>query len=261
MSESIIFRGAFIRHLDLRQGKEGGDVFTRIHVSAEFSDVVREKMEWEDPGDSITSAKLTGELLAQNFILTPGDKALKQWELQIAITDASDFQVVVLKDDDGEPSGRQLRFIVRSPGDGVEAQVGQYIRRVGRHEGQLKISYEPQAVQENLPIGKHAPKDGEEQACLPCSEGTPLRDGELIHTDLRPCVARQSASLIETETNSAPLASAVLLDGNRKRGNRNRQHNPEQEAAEQRKVGRDRAREAIADGTAPLPQEVDGVIQ
>jgi len=153
MSETITFRGCFIRHADIRQGREGGDVFTRIHMSAEFSDTVRDKMEWEDPGDSITSAKLTGELLAQNFILTPGDKALKQHELQIAITDASDFQVVQLRDDEGEPAGRQLRFIVRSPGDGVEAQVGQYIRRVGRHEGQLKISYEPQAKQDALPLG------------------------------------------------------------------------------------------------------------
>jgi hypothetical protein len=153
LSETIIFRGCFIRHADIRQGREGGDVFTRIHVSAEFSDTVRDTMDWEDPGDSITSAKLTGELLAQNFILTPGDKALKQHELQIAITDASDFQLVVLRDDEGEPAGRQLRFIVRSPGDGVEALVGQYIRRVGRHEGQLKISYEPQAKQTALPMG------------------------------------------------------------------------------------------------------------
>jgi hypothetical protein len=154
LSDTIIFRGCFIRHADIRQGKDGGDVFTRIHLSAEFSEPVREKMEWEDPGDSITSARLTGELLAQNFILTPGDKMLQQHELQIAISDASDFQVVMLKDDEGEPAGRQLRFIVRSPGDGVEALVGKYIRRVGRHEGQLKISYEPQAHQESLPMSE-----------------------------------------------------------------------------------------------------------
>ena len=151
MSKNILFRGAFIRHVDLRQGKEGGEVFCRIHMSAEFSEPVRKEMEWEDPGDSIKSAKLNGQLMAQNFILTPGDKNLKQHELQIMISDVTDFQVVALNDDDGEPAGRQLRFVVRSPGDGVEALVGQYIRRVGRHEGALKISYEPQAVQTKLP--------------------------------------------------------------------------------------------------------------
>lgn len=228
MSETVIFRGAFIRHLDLRQGKEGGDVFTRIHVSAEFSDVVREKMEWEDPGDSITSAKLKGELLAQNFILTPGDKALRQWELQIAITDASDFQVVMLKDDDGEPSGRQLRFIVRSPGDGVEAQVGQYIRRVGRHEGQLRISYEPQAVQEELPGTKAESKeDGDGQESI-----TEHLRGEALEEH------QQAAG-------EPALASAVLLGGTHQRGTRNRPRN--------------RDREALADGTAPLPEEVEVV--
>jgi hypothetical protein len=151
MAQKIIFRGAFIRYADIRRAKEGGEVFTRIHMSCDFSDVVREQMEWDDPGDSVKMAKLTGELCAREFLLTPGDKALKQHELEIAINDASDFQVVMLKDEDGEPSGRQLRFIVRSPGDGVEALVGQYIRRVGIHEGQLKISYEPQAKQEVLP--------------------------------------------------------------------------------------------------------------
>jgi hypothetical protein len=186
MSDQIIFRGAFVRYADIRQGKEGGEVFTRIHMSSEFSDVVRENMEWQDPGDSVTSAKLTGELLAQNFILTPNDKKLENQELQIAISDVSDFNVVALKDDEGEVSGRQLRFIVRSPGDGVEALVGQYIRRVGRHEGQLKISYEPQAKQEPLPLTTQPPADAQE----PISEFL------------------QGDALAEHESKVPPLASA-----------------------------------------------------
>ena len=158
MSETILFRGASIRYLDVRQGKEGGEVFCRLHMSAAFTDVVREAMGWEDLDESVKSAKLNGELLAQNFILTPGDPLISQ-EIQIAISDAGDFQVVALKDDEGEIVGRQLRFVVRSPGDGVEALVGQYIRRVGRHEGQLKISYEPQAKQDALPLAEEPKRE------------------------------------------------------------------------------------------------------
>lgn len=92
--------------------------------------------------------------------------------------------------------------------------------------------------------------DGPEPTCMPCAAGVPLRDGELIHTDLRPCVARQHASEQETATNStpeAPLASVVMMCGSRQKGPRGRKP-------------RDREREAIADGTAPLPGEVE-VIQ
>ena len=56
MAESITFRGCFIRYFDVRMGKEGGDVFCRLHMSAEFSDTAAEKMGWEDPGESVTSA-------------------------------------------------------------------------------------------------------------------------------------------------------------------------------------------------------------
>lgn len=154
--QTIIFRGATLKHFDGRQSQDGSDFHTRLYFATEFSDTVRESMEWEDPGDTIRSAKLTGELCAHNLILTPGDKRLRDAELQIGVKDVTDFQVVALKDDDGEPAGRQLRFTVRTPQDGASALAEQYIRRVGRHEGQLRISYSPQAVQEDLPGAKVA---------------------------------------------------------------------------------------------------------
>lgn len=204
MSESITFRGTTVRYLDLRQGKEGGDVFCRIHLSSDFSDTVRDKMGWEDAGSSVNSAKLTGELLAQNFILTPGDKNLKQHELQIAISDATDFQLVALKDDDGEISGHQLRFIVRSPGDGVEALVGQYIRRVGRHQGELKISYEPVAKQTELEMGQAKKAEAEKDTgCVACNAEIPLMEGDdSKHASGVKCTRKKEA---------APLASAAQM--------------------------------------------------
>ncbi|MEI9975074.1 MAG: hypothetical protein WDO73_25290 [Ignavibacteriota bacterium] len=51
-------------------------------------------MAWDDPGDCVTSAKLTGALAAQSFELVPADKNLKKQALDIVISDVSDFQVV-----------------------------------------------------------------------------------------------------------------------------------------------------------------------
>lgn len=192
MAENILFRGAVLKHFDLRQGKEGGDVFVRIHMSADYSEQVREKMAWPDISDSITDCKLSGSLLGTNFILTPGDKQLKQYELNFDISSVEDFQVVALKDDDGDVCGRELRFVVRTPKDGVEAFCGQYIRRVGRHAGALKISY---TVQEHLDLAeKQEPAaeepDSEERdtGCISCNNRIPFEDSEnLRHSNGMAC--------------------------------------------------------------------------
>lgn len=198
MSEKVVFRGAFIRYLDVRMGKEGGEVFSRIHLSSEFTDTIREKMDWDDPGECVSSAKLNGALLAQSFELVPGDKNLKNQALDIVISDVSDFQVVALKDDEGEVSGRQLRFIARSPGDGVAALIEQYIRRVGKHQGELKISYEPQAKQTDLPLGKDTEKD---TGCVACNNDVPLIDGD-------PTKHASGVKCTRKREEGAPLASA-----------------------------------------------------
>jgi hypothetical protein len=200
--EHITFRGASIRYIDVRQGKEGGDVFCRIHMSADYSEQVREKMDWPMISDSITDCKLSGSLLGTNFILTPADKQLARYELNFDISSIEDFQVKTEKDEDGDVSGRRLDFIVRTPKDGVEAFCGQYIRRVGRHEGALKIGY---TVQEKLDLGADATdaeqaaaglkkvKDGVEKAeadeaafgdgegtCVACNNRIPFEDKDRL---------------------------------------------------------------------------------
>jgi hypothetical protein len=208
MSETIIFRGTFIRYLDVRQGKEGGEVFARIHLSSEFTDTIRDKMDWDDPGECVTSARLTGELLAQGFQLTPADKNLKRQALDIIISDISDFQVVALKDDEGEVSGRQLRFIARSPGDGVAALIEQYIRRVGRHEGELRVSYEPQAKQAEMDLGQKAPAE-KDTGCIACNADIPLMDGD----------GKKHASGVKCTRRDEPvLAAASAMGGTHQKG-------------------------------------------
>jgi len=207
MSDSITFRGAILKHFDVRQGKEGGDVFCRIHISSDYSEQVQEKMEWEPIPESVTECKLTGSLLATNFILTPGDKQLRQFELNFDISSVEDFSVVAVRNDDGDICGRELRFVVRTPKDGVEGFVGNYIRRVGRHAGALKIRY---SVQEELDLGTGESKPAadeetdEDTGCISCNNSLPFEDaGKTRHANGMECTRESGSSTLSSAREAA----------------------------------------------------------
>jgi hypothetical protein len=229
VAESILFRGALIRYFDVHQGKEGGDVFTRIHMSADYSYQVRDKMDWEEIPDSITDCKLKGALPATNFILTPADKQFARYELNFDISSVEDFQVASLKDDDGDVCGRQLRFVVRTSKDGVEAFCGQYIRRVGHHAGALKISY---TVQEQLDL--HAEASGVKKetvekneaaddekfgatngSCVSCNNRIPFEDKDRLRHST-------GAACTRGGDGNATLASARTVGGTHAKGRKQR---------------------------------------
>lgn len=205
MSESITFRGAHVRYFDGRQ--EEGGAFCRIHMTAEFTGPVMEAMDWTDPGGSVTDAKLDGELHAINFILTPGDKQLKQYEMQFPIRSVEDFKVVTIEKD--EVKRRELRFVVRSSNEGVAAQVDNYIRRIGDHQGALKISYTAQSeleLEESKPAEKPAKK--ESSGCAHCDAGIPTEDNDdAIHVNGQTCAKWQApAAPTAAEKKKARLA-------------------------------------------------------
>lgn len=164
---TIRFRGAVIRYADLRYEEEAGK-FVRLHFTADWTDVVREHMEWEDLPDSVTNAKLTGKLTGRNLILTPNGKELQQHELQITVSDVSDFQLFRVKSDDGETKHAELRFIVRSQEPGAMALIESYIEAIGRGDAALKIAHEKQ---EELPLG-----EGEQAEAAPEDAG----DGDTV---------------------------------------------------------------------------------
>ena len=147
-NSSIIFRGARIRYIDLRR-KDEGSPFTRLHLAADFSAPVQEAMEWHI-GDGMSSAKLKGVLTASHLILTPNDKRLKDHELQLECSEVEDFQLVELKDNEGERAGLELRFMARSVQPGACGLVEEYWTRIGHTDSQLKVAYIPQPVQQKL---------------------------------------------------------------------------------------------------------------
>jgi hypothetical protein len=200
MADSITFRGAHIRYYDGRL--EEGGAFVRIHMTTDFSQPVMEEMDWEDPGSSVMSAKLEGQLLATHLVLTPGDAKLRKEEVQFDISEVLDFNVASVKE--GDSRGRELRFIVRSSAAGVAAIVEQYVRRVGDHQGALKVSY---TKQEELPLGSKPSTGDYRQQNIDEALADKNRDTGCTHCDLGlalaepgkhqngfPCTAREQGA-------------------------------------------------------------------
>lgn len=152
---TIIFRGSHIRYADLRFKDEAGK-FARLHMTADYSDPVRQRFGWPELSDKMPSAKLAGELTAHQLILTPAAKELRQHEIQIECSEVSDFQVVRVQDGE-DKSHTELRFIARSNQADAAARVEQYLAVVGQAKAQLRVSHERQ---EGLDFG--GDDDGED---------------------------------------------------------------------------------------------------
>ncbi len=140
----MIFRGASIRYVDIRQTEAG--VFSRIHMRADWSEPVREEFGWPEIDDTLRSpVKLRGELIGSHMVLTPNGP-IKNSEIQIEVKDVTDFSLV--KKSGGEDGIEEcsLNFIVRSAQEGAAGVVEAYLRVAGQAEAQLQISYQAQAT-------------------------------------------------------------------------------------------------------------------
>jgi hypothetical protein len=222
--ERLIFRGARVRYFDGRDSKAG--FFTRIYMTADFSDVVREAMGWGPPAEGFSQGKLDGELNATNMVLTPNQKPLRQHELQLAVVKVDDFQFFRVKNSDDETTSEEVRFVLHSAVDGAAGLLENYMRRIGTSDdsvGQLRIAYE---VQDELPLTSGS-QDGLDGAaveqpvdgpCVDCNNGVPPAAGDpTMHASNQPCVAYEGRT-----GDGPPLASAREVAGGTHRKGRKR---------------------------------------
>ncbi len=140
MPESLILRGAVIRFADTRT-TEGG-VFSRLHLTADFSSVVAEAMGW-NTGTNRQGKLIPSELPATYLTLMPDPPELQRHALQFEITGVDDFQFFEVQGEDGESKHIELRFTVRTPVDGAAAAIENYMRRAGA-SAQLRLDYTKQ---------------------------------------------------------------------------------------------------------------------
>lgn len=180
MPNSLIFRGAFIRSIHL-SNPDDGDKTVTMQCTADFSDQVIEKMKWGQVADGtgeftpinidgvVSSCKLKGALLATSLILTPSSREMKKHELDLDTTWLGDFQAVVTKDREGEPTNTELRFSVESTSNKAAALLENYINHLGREKGQMKVSYSKQLL-----LGESEETEDDTQDTLNDGEDEPI---------------------------------------------------------------------------------------
>jgi hypothetical protein len=219
--EKLIFRGAEIRYSDTR--KDEGGVFVRIHMTADFTEVVREAMGW-NVGTFSKGKLVPNDLCATHISLIPDEKSFRNHAIDLEITNMSDFEYFEVKDEDGNVS-HEVRFIVRTPVEGAETKVANYMRFAGA-SAQLRVNYQ---VQDPLPLeqgtakapaGKATPAEAEEEeldtGCIQCNNLIPFADGDpKAHASGVACTARKDGEEDEEDEEdddgAPPLAPAAAM--------------------------------------------------
>ncbi len=136
---NLTFRGAVLEYPDLR--RKEASVFIRVHFSAELTTPVSEAMGWAEFPSSITNAKLEGELTCDKFILSPTNKKLKDFEIQLQCSRVSDFLLSRAKEEDGDGVITRLRFVAIVEQVGAIADIENWMRNIGGGEAALRVSY------------------------------------------------------------------------------------------------------------------------
>jgi len=163
MPQQIRFRGAFIRNFDVRQAPKGEGIWVNVHMTADFSDPVREAMDWGEMPESVSEAKLVGSLAGVEMMLKPSVRELDKYALKLAIREVKDFKVVMLAQGDDKPDVTELRFTVTTSSEKANNYLGSYLKAIGKGKGQLTISYSEQG---SLTDGIEATEE-QQQATLP----------------------------------------------------------------------------------------------
>ena len=139
----MTMRGVTLRYYDVRRDEV--NVYVRAHFSADYSKPVQDVMGWGALPDSVTTAKLSGAIITiQTFALTPTDKDLARYEIDLTGVDVADFSYHH-KDPEEQASGKtEIRFTLRTGNPEAEARLGQWMRSVGGATAVLRINYEKQ---------------------------------------------------------------------------------------------------------------------
>jgi len=139
---TLIIPGTFIRFADIRYDDKSKTTYTKINVSADWSERVRETLEWGELPDGFSSAKLNGELSASMMVMTPYNE-LKHHAFDLEIKEAGGFEVHLVQD--GESTKKELRFQLVTPAIKAPQKLAAYLGAIGKGQAQLKITYDAQS--------------------------------------------------------------------------------------------------------------------
>ncbi len=141
---SLTFRGVVLNRFDCRRAKGGGDTYLRVYFDSDLTKPVCEEMGWS-PGEGCPAGDLDGELAGRTFVHIPGNKAFKDYEVQLSVSEVGDFKFSSERDDEGHIKRRFLHFIAKTRAPDAETWLRKYMTALGDHLGTLKVTYEANA--------------------------------------------------------------------------------------------------------------------
>jgi hypothetical protein len=155
-SNSITFRGARFTQSGLTVvNAPEAPPYCRINIRCDLSKNVLNEMGW-DTGHGIKAGSLEGQLNGIAMIMTPASAALKNRELQLEVSTIDKFKLVPVKTE-GEITGYDLTFQIRTRGLEIPSMVYGFIEAVGMEKSALKIQYTREPKQTDLPMDESAP--------------------------------------------------------------------------------------------------------
>lgn len=127
--------------------------FSRHHSGGDatflstFPPSVGKHMGWNGMPQSVTSAKLEGQLAATHVTLKPKDGQLKKWAIDFDAKMVSNFQVFRLELEGHKGKGYriEMRFTVSFADTTACAELEKYMTSVGEAKSTLTVSYVKQA--------------------------------------------------------------------------------------------------------------------
>lgn len=111
-------------------------------------------MGWTDTPDFLRGAKPDGELAGTVLQLTPNDKEMSRHAVEIKCSGVASFEII-RKELEGTKQGKghrqMLRFEVDLAEPGACGKLEKYMMTLGDAKAEVRVYYEPQATQVDLP--------------------------------------------------------------------------------------------------------------
>lgn len=166
----ITFRGAVLKGVEICRPKKGG-VYTRAHFASEITEPVIEAMSWGEVPDCVEGAKLSGAITSpQKLILTPNDKELRDYEIELECSEVTDFAIQRIEKKKTGAVHVELRFVARSNQHGAESNLAEWMRKIGGAEAALKVTYESGSPQTSIPMDEQPAAEAATEESKPTSE-------------------------------------------------------------------------------------------
>lgn len=212
----MLFRGAFIRFVDLRYDADASASHSRIELTTDFSDTIAEEMGWNPmsfltdlptvaqialsdylkehgtlgwiEAAGITSSKLKGSITATGIELIPNGMEMKKYSLSLEANEVRNFSLVRLTDKEGSTTSLELRFQVAISQKGAAARLENYLDHVGQGIAQLKIGYQKQDDLDLQANHEDEEQESEDSPCTACNNGVEFSDdAQTMHTNGQKC--------------------------------------------------------------------------